>query len=283
VDVSSPQIKRKILIMGLPGSGKTTLANELVPRLNAVWFNADAVRQEINKDLGFTVEDRNEQARRMGLLCSWVKKTGQYAVADFVCPTKDTREAFGADFTIWINRIEEGRFQDTNKIFESPESVDIELSEGTPLDWVDLVLGELWKTEKWDNQSPTALLIGRYQPFHDGHKALVAEAIRRTGQCCIAIRDVGGISDSNPYDFDRVKENIYSACPEFGNKIKVIELPNIMDVFYGRGVGYNIEQLELHKDLQDISATKVRKGEIDTHGNKASWTINSKPLGWRPE
>lgn len=279
-----PEIKRKVLIMGLPGSGKTTLANLLVPRLNAVWFNADAVREDINKDLGFTEEDRNEQAKRMGILCDWVKKSGQYSVADFVCPTKDTRDAFNADFTIWVNRIDEGRFADTNKIFESPEGADIVLKEGTPPEWCEQVLDKIWQTEKWDNQSPTALLIGRYQPFHDGHKALVAEAIKRTGQCCVALRDVGGINDSNPYDFEKVKQNIYAACPEFGNKIKVIELPNIMDVFYGRGVGYNIEQLELSKDLQDISATKVRKGEIDVHGNNpdSGWSINKGP-GWRPE
>ena len=117
-------------------------------------------------------------------------------------------------------------------------------------------------------------MIGRYQPFHVGHKSLVAEAVRRTGQCCIALRDVGGIDDSNPYDFDKVKAEIHAACVEFGNKIKVIELPNIMDVFYGRGVGYNIEQLELSKELQEVSATKIRAGEIGQDG---------KPLGKRPE
>jgi adenylylsulfate kinase len=279
-----PRIKRKVLIMGLPGSGKTTLANLLVPKLNAVWFNADAVREDINKDLGFSKEDRIEHATRMGILCDWVVKSGQYTVADFVCPTKETREAFDPDFIIWVNRIEAGRFKDTNKIFEEPQGADVVLTDGTPPEWCDEVLGKIWQTEKWNNQSPTALLVGRYQPFHDGHKALVAEAVARTGQCCIALRDVGGTSDSNPYDYEKVKQNIYAACPEFGNKIKVMEVPNITDIFYGRGVGYNIEQLELSKDLQDISATKIRKGEINEHGEEGStgWTINEKP-GWRPK
>ena len=276
-------MKRKILIMGLPGSGKTTLAEILTQKLNAVWFNADAVRQEINKDLGFTEDDRNEQARRMGKLCDWVKKSGNYAIADFVCPTKDTRKAFGADFTIWVDRIEEGRFADTNKLFEKPENADVVLKAGsTPEEWVDQVLEVLFNSEKWNNQAPTALLIGRYQPFHVGHKTLVAESIKRTGQCCIALRDVAGTDDSNPYDFERVKGEIHAACVEFGDKIKVVELPNITDVFYGRGVGYNIEQLELSKELQSVSATKIRAGEIDQQGNAIDPNKERGP-GWRPE
>ena len=273
-------MKRKILIMGLPGSGKTTLAEKLVPRLNAVWFNADAVRQEIHKDLGFSEEDRIEHSRRMGKLADWAALGGGYVVSDFCCPTEDARKAFNPDFVIWVDRIKEGRYEDTNKLFEDPtkderwDGQDLILREGTPDEWCKTALENIYETEKWDNLAPTALLIGRYQPFHVGHKTLVAEAIKRTGQCCIALRDVAGISDSNPYDFEKVKEEIYAACIEFGNKIKVVELPNITDVFYGRGVGYNIEQLELSKEMQEVSATKIRKGEIGQDG---------KTLGKRPE
>ena len=271
------KLKRKILIMGLPGSGKTTLAELLVPRLEAVWFNADAVRTEIHKDLGFSEEDRLEHARRLGKLCEFSCKYGSFAVADFVCPTEKARELFNADFTIWVDRIEEGRFEDTNKMFEPPVDYDVRLTSGTPQEWLDAVMTSL-NSQMWNNQAPTALLIGRYQPFHVGHKTLVAESIKRTGQCCIALRDVGGIDDSNPYNFERVKEEIHAACPEFGNKIKVIELPNITDVFYGRGVGYNIEQLELSKELQEVSATKIRKGEIDQKGNKLKNTGGKNPF-----
>ena len=92
-----------ISIMGPSGSGKTTLAEKLVPKLNAAWFNADAIRQDIYSELGFTPEDRIEHSKRMGKLCHWASMNGGYAVADFICPTEKAREAFDADFIIWVN------------------------------------------------------------------------------------------------------------------------------------------------------------------------------------
>lgn len=110
----------KILIMGLPGAGKTTLAEQLQKKLKCVWYNADEIRNHINRDLGYTNEDRIEQATRMGRLCDIVLRADRYVIADFVCPTEETRQAFNSNFIIWLDTIKEGRYADTNKLFEKP-------------------------------------------------------------------------------------------------------------------------------------------------------------------
>jgi len=134
----------KILIMGLPGAGKTTLAEALARELSCVHFNADEVRKEINKDLGFSVADRVEQARRMGVLCDIASRYGSHVVADFVCPTPETREAFGPAFVVWVDRIKEGRFEDTNKLFVPPEQYNYRVT-SEPFDMVTYHAQEITK------------------------------------------------------------------------------------------------------------------------------------------
>jgi hypothetical protein len=133
---------KKILIMGLPGAGKTTLARLLAQRLHAVLFDADEIRAEINKDLGFSLDDRREQARRMGWLCDQVVKAGYPCIADFVCPTEETRALFGATFTVWVDRIRESRFPDTNKLFVPPTTFDVRVTAKGGLDYWVTQIGE---------------------------------------------------------------------------------------------------------------------------------------------
>jgi adenylylsulfate kinase len=114
----------KILIMGLPGSGKTHLAERLQKHLDCAWFNADEVRRMAN-DWEFGDDARIRQARRMCNLADYEKSEGKTVICDFVCPTQLTRHIFDADFTIWMNTIPAGRFEDTNRMFEQPSYADL--------------------------------------------------------------------------------------------------------------------------------------------------------------
>lgn len=248
----------KILIMGLPGAGKTTLARELAPLVNGVVFNADEVRAEINRDLGFSLDDRIEHARRMGWMCDRVVEAGGIAIADFVCPTPETRAAFGPAFTVWVDRIQSGRFEDTNRLFVPPDAFDLRVAqEGAPRAWAEHILAAL--RPAFAPQHATALFIGRYQPFHDGHRRLIEEGIRRVGQACIAVRDTAGTDDKNPLSFFDVKQRIDAGLRAHLGRYVVVPLPNITHVFYGRDVGYVIERLDLEAGVEAISATSIRQ------------------------
>lgn len=250
-------MQRKILIMGLPGAGKTTLANALAPLLNAVVFNADAVRANLSRDLGFSHDDRIEHARRMGWMCDRVIEAGGTVIADFICPTPDTRAAFGDAFTVWLDRIEEGRFEDTNRLFVTPERVDLRVTpDGTPQYWAERALTLL--RPPFDPQRPTALFVGRYQPFHRGHQRLIEEGLRRIGQVCIAVRNTHGIDAKNPLPFFAVKQRIETALAPYAGRFVVVPVPNITNVFYGRDVGYTVERIMLDEETEAISASKVR-------------------------
>jgi cytidyltransferase-like protein len=252
------KMPRKILIMGLPGAGKTTLASALAPLLNAVVFNADAVRKNLSRDLGFSHDDRIEHARRMGWMCDRVVEAGGTAIADFICPTPETRSAFGDAFIILVDRIASSRFDDTNRLFVAPDRCDLRVSaEGAPQFWAERALAHLRPV--FDPQRPTALFVGRYQPFHKGHKILIEEGLRRVGQVCIAVRDTHGLDQKNPLPFFAVKQRIEIALSAHVGRFIVVPVPNITNVYYGRDVGYSVERISLDEESEAISATQVRE------------------------
>ena len=128
--------------MGLPGSGKTTLASELVPLLKAKWLNNDKVRKEAN-DWDFSEEGRKRQAKRMADFAVKLKNDGNYVVADFICPTPEARSLFPADFVIWVDTIKEGRFDDTNKMFVKPDKYDFHVTTQDAKNWAPKIYEKL--------------------------------------------------------------------------------------------------------------------------------------------
>ena len=118
----------KILIMGLPGSGKTYLAERMQPILKAAWYNADNLREMAN-DWDFSDQGRKRQSQRMKSLADFEKESGRIVICDFICPTREARKIFAADFTIWMDTIKESNYKDTDSIFEEPQNINLRISE----------------------------------------------------------------------------------------------------------------------------------------------------------
>tara|TARA_B100000965_G_scaffold402213_1_gene427656 strand:+ start:116 stop:523 length:408 start_codon:yes stop_codon:yes gene_type:complete len=133
---------KKILIMGLPGSGKTTLASELVPLLKAKWINNDKIRKAAN-DWDFSEEGRKRQAKRMAEEAEKYKNEGIYVVADFICPTPEARKLFNADYIIWVDTIKKGRYEDTNAMFIKPEKFDFHVTSQDAKNWAKKILEKI--------------------------------------------------------------------------------------------------------------------------------------------
>jgi len=243
-----------IQIIGLPGSGKTTLATTLAERINAIHLNADYVRSTINSDLGFTPKDRIEHARRLGEMARMLAGQGLDVIVDFICPTSETRAAFGKpNILIWMDTIKQGRFEDTNKLWEEPTEFDYHWITYDAAGQVEFIIKDL-NLPDW--KAPTTLLLGRYQPWHEGHEALKEKAHERTNQVLIAIRDTQGTSEKDPLSYQQVAEHIVSKS---SRPLFIMKVPNITNIVYGRDVGYKIEQVDLGAEVHAISATQKRK------------------------
>ena len=270
---------QKILIMGLPGSGKTYFAERLKKYLETYgtkfhydfsdnpnytpkvdWFNADDVRRKFN-DWDFSREGRIRQSLRMFEFA--MRCDGDYVICDFVAPLTEMRNNFKADWTIWMDTIDKGRFEDTNKAFVPPELYDFRITEQNAEKWVEFVGQHIIDNRRrptFDWQKETVQMLGRWQPWHAGHRALFERAIAKTGQVCIMIRDCQGWQNSNPFAIEQVKNFIRRDLdPLFQGQYEILVVPNIVNITYGRDVGYKIEQVKLGDEIEAISATQKRK------------------------
>jgi adenylylsulfate kinase len=133
---------KKILVMGLPGSGKSTLSKILAEKIDAFWLNADQIRKKFN-DWDFSLEGRSRQAKRMFKLSEEIISKGNVVVADFICPTKKNRDEFKPDKIIWMDTIKKGRFNDTNQMFEDPMSYDFRVTKKDAIIICDEIIKKL--------------------------------------------------------------------------------------------------------------------------------------------
>jgi hypothetical protein len=279
---------QKILIMGLPGSGKTYLAERLkrylethgdimkispgkvlhyegIPdnttfNVRVDWFNADEIRKRFN-DWDFSRDGRIRQSLRMFEFAA--KCSGDFVICDFVAPLPEMRNNFKADWTIWVDTIDAGRYDDTNRAFVPPDVYDFRITEQNAEKWAEFIGQHILDNRRrpvFDFKKETALLLGRYQPWHEGHRALFERAITKSGQVIIQVRDCQGWNKSNPFEFDKVKKFIRRDLdPIYQGQYEIMLVPNITEIVYGRDVGYKISQETFTDEIHAISATNIRK------------------------
>ena len=257
---------KKILIMGLPGAGKTYLAQQVVDhlqkeKLKVGWLNADDVRKKYD-DWDFSEAGRIRQSKRMRDLADAMTDM-DYVICDFVAPLVEMRNNFKADWTVWVDTIDKGRFEDTNKAFIPPDVYDFRITEQQGEKWGEFVAAHIIDNRRrpvFDWQKETVQMLGRWQPWHDGHRALFERAIAKTGQVVIQIRDCQGWQGSNPFAIEQVKHFIKrNLDPLYQGQYEIQVVPNIVNITYGRDVGYKIEQEIFDESVHSISATKIRK------------------------
>jgi hypothetical protein len=276
----------KILIMGLPGAGKTYLATALkkyieenstvrnMPMYRAAnmemppvtyscsvdWFNADEIRKRFN-DWDFSKEGRIRQSLRMAEFA--FKCTSDYVICDFVAPLVEMRNNFKADWTIWVDTIDQGRFDDTNKAFIPPEVYDFRVTEQDADKWAEFIGNHILENRRrpvFDWKRETVQMLGRWQPWHAGHRALFERLIARTGQVIIQVRDVQGWQGSNPFAIEQVKAFIRRDLdPLYQGQYEIQIVPNIVHIGWGRGVGYTSGEETFDESVTSISATDIRK------------------------
>lgn len=226
---------KRILICGLPGSGKSTLAKKLVEILgNADHYNADEIREKFS-DWDFSLEGRQRQMKRMQDYSRKSVAKERYGVADFVCPTNELQEEFRADYTIFMDTIEESEYKDTNELFEKPSESGLGVTlvadewwqEDKIDEWAKLIAVDI-KDHEFQSKLPTAQMIGRFQPFHADHKESFEKELNKYGQVAVFVTDAP-ITEDSPHDVLDICRNLELELSEYAGKFRTYPVPNIIN------------------------------------------------------
>lgn len=281
-----------VWLTGLPAAGKTTIAEALQAELEkrgrlVTMLDGDgAMRQMLSTGLGFTKEDRNRNVLRAGFVAGEIVKHGGAAICALVSPYADARESvrsvMGNGFvevyvqtplTVCEKRDPKGLYRSARAgELKHMTGIDDPYQEPDP-NLLDLQINGDWPVEKNIEiitnyledrgllerlHKAAALMIGRYQPWHDGHRALFMQALQMEGFVVIGVRETYGLGDKNPFTFAQVKARIEESLSSFVGRFEVRRLPNITNIVYGRDVGYRITRVDLDLEIEGISATQIR-------------------------
>ena len=281
-----------VWLTGLPAAGKTTIAEALQAELEkrgrlVTMLDGDgAMRQMLSTGLGFSKEDRNLNVLRAGFVAAEVVKHGGVAVCALVSPYAEARrlvrKMIGAAFLeAYVHtplhvceerdpqglyrRARRGELQHMTGIddpYEEPEpdGLNLKLDGNSPVERnVEIIITYLENCGLLEGRDgPAALMIGRYQPWHDGHRALFMQALEMEGYVVIGVRETYGLDDKNPFAFAEVKARIEESLSAFVGRFEICRLPNITNIVYGRDVGYRITRVDLEAEIEAISASQIR-------------------------
>ena len=298
-----------VWLTGLPAAGKTTIAKALQAELEKrgrviTMLDGDgAMRQVLSSGLGFTKEDRDLNVQRAGFVAQEIVKHGGAVICALVSPYADARAAVRemigiACVEVYVQtplhvcekrdpkglyrRVRAGELKHMTGIddpYEEPDPnlVDLEVNGDWPVEKnVRIITKYLEDRGLLEGPpKPAALMIGRYQPWHDGHRALFIQALEMEGYVMIGVRETYGLGDQNPFTFAEVKARIEESLSSFAGSFEIRRLPNITNIVYGRDVGYRITRVDLEPEIESISATQIR----------ATLNLGCKPEGleWREQ
>lgn len=267
---------------GLPCSGKTTLAKEMLKRIDAEWFDGDEVRNTPLTTEGFSSWERERHLLRLAYISKILVNRNINVIVSCITPIESVRckirgilgdklkEIYlSASKEVCEKRDVKGMWKIARngliKDFTGVSSgYDVPLSPDLILDTeklsIEVCVNKILKQDKKD----IVVFVGRFQPFHQGHKQIIQNELDEGKKVCVVVKFTKTDKD-NPYVPKEIKEMIRD---EFGDKVEVWDLPNFTDFIYGRKVGYNIRQVRLSEDLEKISATKIREGNRDESNSK---------------